>query len=66
MADLLHVQLILLKRRGDVNGVSAAAQHLATLAERLGSRRVLAEAYLDQAADLDIVATREVAQRGLT
>jgi DNA-binding CsgD family transcriptional regulator/tetratricopeptide (TPR) repeat protein len=70
LAELLHVQVILLRRRGDLNGMSTAAQNLAALAERLGSRRVLAEAYLDQtrsySADLDIVAAREVIQRGLT
>ncbi|HEX6553327.1 MAG TPA: AAA family ATPase, partial [Ktedonobacteraceae bacterium] len=66
LAELLHVQAILLKRRGDFNGVSTAAQNLAALAERLGSGRVLAEAYLDHAADLDIVAARDMVQRGLT
>ena len=63
LADLLHVRVILLKRRGDYNGVSAAAKELATLAERLGSRRVLAEAYLAQVAPiltgLNIAAARE-------
>jgi hypothetical protein len=39
LAELLHVQVILLKRHGDFNGVSTAAQNLATLAELLGSRR---------------------------
>jgi DNA-binding CsgD family transcriptional regulator/tetratricopeptide (TPR) repeat protein len=48
LAELLHVQVILLVRRGDYHGVSAAAQNLATLAGQLGSRRVLAEAYLAQ------------------
>lgn len=70
LAELLHVQVILLGRRGDDNGVSTAAQNLATLAERLGSRRVLAEAYLAQvrsfSADLDAAGAREVAQRALT
>ncbi|HEU0000335.1 MAG TPA: BREX system ATP-binding domain-containing protein [Ktedonobacteraceae bacterium] len=70
LAELLHVQVILLGRRGDDNEVRTAAQNLATLAERLGSRRVLAEAYLAQArsfsADLDIAGVREVTQRALT
>jgi len=44
LAELLHVQVILLGRRGDYKEVSIAAQNLATLAERLGSRRVLVEA----------------------
>jgi len=70
LAELLHVQVILLGRRGDYEGVSIAAQNLATLAERLGSRRVLAEAYLAQirafSAALNIVAARELAQRALT
>ncbi len=67
LAELLHVQVILLRRRGDFNGMSAAAQNLAALAQRLGSRRVLAEAYLAGGDnDLDVVAAREVAQRGLT
>jgi DNA-binding CsgD family transcriptional regulator len=65
MAELLHVQLILLKRRGDVSGVSAAAQHLAALAEQLKSRRALVEAYLDQPADRDVVDAREMVQRAL-
>ncbi len=63
LADLLHVRVILLKRRGDYNGVSAAAKDLATLAERLGSRRVLAEAYLAQVppilTGLNVAAARE-------
>jgi tetratricopeptide (TPR) repeat protein len=70
LAELLHVQVILLGRRGDYKGVSIAAQNLATLAERLGSRQVLVEAYLAQvrafSADLNIVAARELAQRALT
>ncbi len=67
LAELLHVQVILLRRRGDFNGMSAAAQNLAALAERLGSRRVLAEAYLAVGDnDLDVVAARKLAQRGLT
>lgn len=67
LAELLHVQVILLRRRGDFNGMSAAAQNLAALAERLGSRRVLAEAYLAGGDnDLDVVAARKLAQRGLT
>ncbi len=37
LADLLHVQVILLGRRGDYKGLSTAAQDLATLAEQLGS-----------------------------
>jgi len=65
LADLLHVRVILLGRRHDYHGVSAAAQDLATLAERLGSRRVMAEAYLAQAApflaDMDVVAARAAA-----
>jgi DNA-binding CsgD family transcriptional regulator len=67
LAELLHVQVILHRRRGDFNGMSAAAQNLAALAERLGSRRVLAEAYL-AGGDNDqvVVAAREAAQRGLT
>ena len=65
-AELLHVQVILLRRRGDFKGVSIAAQNLTALAKRLGSRRVLAEAYLDQTADLDIVTAREAAQHALT
>jgi len=68
LAELLHVQVILLGRRGDYKGVSIAAQNLATLAERLGSRQVLVEAYLAQvrafSADLNAVA-RELAQRAL-
>src|SRR5579859_2146680 len=70
LAELLHVQVILLRRRGDFNGMSTAAQNLAALAERLGSRRVLAQAYIDQmrpfSADLDVVSARELAQRALT
>jgi DNA-binding CsgD family transcriptional regulator/tetratricopeptide (TPR) repeat protein len=70
LAELLHVQVILLRRRGDFNGMSTAAQNLAALAERLGSRRVLAEAYLAQtwsfSTDLDVVAAREVVQLGLS
>jgi DNA-binding CsgD family transcriptional regulator len=70
LAELLHVQVILFKRRGDFNGMNAAAQNLVALVERLGSRRVMAEAYLDQmrsfSADMDIVAARESVQRGLT
>ncbi len=69
LAELLHVQVILLGRRGDYEGVSTTAQHLATLAERLGSRRVLAEAYLAQirvfSENLNVVAARELAQRAL-
>jgi DNA-binding CsgD family transcriptional regulator/tetratricopeptide (TPR) repeat protein len=67
LAEVLHVQVILLRRRGDFNGMSAAAQNLAALAERLGSRRVLAEAYLAGGDNVQVVvAAREVAQRGLT
>ncbi|HET8853652.1 MAG TPA: LuxR C-terminal-related transcriptional regulator, partial [Ktedonobacteraceae bacterium] len=70
LAELLHVQVILLGRLGDYDGVSAAAQNLATLAERLGSRQVLAETYFAQirsfSEDLDIVGARELAQRALT
>jgi SAM-dependent methyltransferase len=69
LADLLHVRVILLVRRGDFHGVSAAAQELATLAEQLGSRRVLAEAYLAQMRSflmsLDVVAAREAAWHAL-
>jgi DNA-binding CsgD family transcriptional regulator len=65
LADLLHVRVILLGRRRDYHGVSAAAQDLAILAERLGLRRVMAEAYLAQAAPflagLDVVAARAAA-----
>jgi DNA-binding CsgD family transcriptional regulator len=69
LADLLHVRVILLGRRGDVKGLSTAATDLATLAEQLGSRRVLAEAYFAQirsfSADRDVVVARELAQRAL-
>ena len=65
LAELLHVQVILLRRHGDFDGMNAAAQNLATLAERLGSRRVLAEALLDETASLDVVANRELVQRAL-
>jgi DNA-binding CsgD family transcriptional regulator/tetratricopeptide (TPR) repeat protein len=69
LAELLHVQVILLGRRGDYTGIRTAAQYLATLAEQLGSPQVLAEAYLAQlqsfAADLDVVAAGELAQRAL-
>jgi len=70
LAELLHVQVILLGRRGDYDGVGTAAHNLAALAERLGSRRVLAEAYLAQMrsfpADLKLSPpTRELAQRAL-
>src|SRR5260370_4837052 len=41
LADLLHVRVILLGRRGDDKGLSTAATDLAILAERLGSRRAL-------------------------
>ncbi len=70
LAELLHVRVILLGRRGDYEGVSASAQHLAALAEQLISRRVLAEAFLAQlrsfSANLNVVAARELAQRALT
>jgi DNA-binding CsgD family transcriptional regulator len=69
LADLLHVRVILLGRRGDDKGLSTAATDLATLAEQLGSRRVLAEAYFAQirsfSADRDVVVARELAQRAL-
>jgi DNA-binding CsgD family transcriptional regulator len=69
LADLLHVRVILLGRRGDDKGLSTAAKDLAKLAEQLGSRRVLAEAYLAQIrallGDRDIVLARELAQRAL-
>ena len=69
LADLLHVRVILLGRRGDDKGLSTAAKDLATLAEQLGSRRVLAEAYFAQirslSADRDVVVARELAQRAL-
>jgi DNA-binding CsgD family transcriptional regulator len=69
LAELLHVQVILLGRRGDYHGVSAAVQKLATLAGQLGSRRVLAEAYLAQmrsfSMSLDVVAAREAAWHAL-
>jgi DNA-binding CsgD family transcriptional regulator len=69
LADLLHVRVILLGRRGDDKGLSTAATDLATLAEQLGSRRVLAEAYLAQirsfSANWDVVVARELAQRAL-
>ena len=69
LADLLHVRVILLGRRGDDKGLSTAVKDLATLAEQLGSRRVLAEAYLAQirsfSDDRDVVITRELAQHAL-
>jgi predicted ATPase/DNA-binding CsgD family transcriptional regulator len=69
LADLLHVRVILLGRRGDDKGLSTAATDLAALAEQLGSRRVLAEAYLAQIrsllGDRDIVLVRELAQCAL-
>ena len=69
LADLLHVRVILLGRRGDDKGLSTAAKDLATLAEQLGSRRVLVEAYFAQirsfSADRDVVVARELAQRAL-
>ena len=69
LADLLHVRVILLGRRGDDNGLNTAVKDLATLAEQLGSRRVMAEAYLAQIrsfpADRDVNITRELAQRAL-
>jgi predicted ATPase/DNA-binding CsgD family transcriptional regulator len=69
MADLLHVRVILLGRRGDDRGLSTVAKDLAILAEQLGSGRVLAEAYLAQIrsfpADQNIVVARELAQRAL-
>ncbi len=69
LADLLHVRVILLGRRGDDKGLSTAAKDLATLAEQLGSRQVLAEAYFAQirsfSADRDVVVARELAQRAL-
>src|SRR5260221_546180 len=69
LADLLHVRVILLGRRGDDKGLSTAATDLAILAERLGSRRVLVEAYFAQirsfSADRDVVVARELAQRAL-
>src|SRR6266566_627952 len=69
LADLLHVRVILLGRRGDDKGLSTAATDLAILAEQLGSRRVLAEAYFAQirsfSADRDVVVARELAQRAL-
>ena len=69
LADLFHVRVILLGRRGDDKGLSIAVKDLATLAEQLGSRRVLAEAYLAQirsfSDDRDVVITRELAQHAL-
>ena len=69
LADLLHARVILLGRRGDDKGLSAAATDLATLAEQLGSRGVLAEAYFAQirsfSAERDVVVARELAQRAL-
>ena len=69
LADLLHARVIMLGRRGEYHGVSAAAQELATLAGQLGSRRVLAEAYLAQVRSflmsLDVVAAREAAWHAL-
>src|SRR5258707_3188323 len=69
LADLLHVRVILLGRRGDDKGLSTEATDLAILAERLGSRRVLVEAYFAQirsfSADRDVVVARELAQRAL-
>jgi len=69
LAELLHVQVILLGRLGDSNGVSTAAQELATLAGQQGARRVLAEAYLAQMApyaSLDVVAAREAGLHALS
>ena len=69
LADLLHVRVILLGRRGDDKELSTAATDLATLAEQLGSRRVLAEANLAHirsiSANWDFVVTRELAQHAL-
>ncbi len=52
-----------------IKGLSTAAKDLATLAEQLGSRRVLAEAYFAQIrsfpAERDIVVARDLAQRAL-
>ena len=68
LADLFHVRVILLGRRGD-DRVEHCGKGLATLAEQLGSRRVLAEAYLAQirsfSDDRDVVITRELAQHAL-
>jgi DNA-binding CsgD family transcriptional regulator len=70
LAELLHVQVILLRRHGDYEAMSTTAEHLATLAERLGSRRVLAEAYLAQirtfSENLNILGARDLAQQALT
>ncbi|HEX6483041.1 MAG TPA: LuxR C-terminal-related transcriptional regulator, partial [Ktedonobacteraceae bacterium] len=70
LAELLHVQVILLGRRGDYQRLITVAQDLAALAEQSGSRRVLAEAYLAQirsfSANWNVVAARELAQRALT
>ena len=47
-ADLLHIRKIFLHRLGDDHSVRAVAQELATLAEQLGSPKILAQAALTQ------------------
>lgn len=69
-ADLLHIREIFLHRLGDTRGGSAVAQELASLAEQLGSPKILAEAALAQIGlcleRLDFAGAREASLHSLS
>ena len=69
-ADLLHIREIFLRRVGDDHSVRDVAQELATLAEQLGSPKILAQAALTQIGlcldRLDFVEAREASLHSLS
>jgi len=68
-ADLLHARTIILGRLGHYDQFAETAQVLVSVAERLGSAKVMAEAHLARASalmgSLDLLAAREEARCAL-